>query len=292
MNCREFNIEFEETRLLSETAALHKRDCPNCAKLHTEQTRVWQMIDALPHVEAPKDFNFRLQAKIANANPRSFQPAWWTSLRYVAPVFTLALILTLVFAGQNFFVSTPDVAENNVANPVIEQVQAGSPPIDERINNFTAPEPQITPETARKAENNLPKSAEKEQVILASRKPEKSAVPRTKFVKNKEVKAGSLDTALTVPKNNYFPNGVSPNSNTEQSQNVQNSTTITPAQSLSELGISTEMKEGKREVVSIRKGSVAELSGVKVGDVIQNFNGKKFTIIRGEETIEINLRLP
>ncbi len=74
MNCRNFLKEFEDRAALTETATLHLNDCAGCKKVNDEQTRVWQMIETLPAVDAPKDFDFRLKAQIAKAKSENFQP--------------------------------------------------------------------------------------------------------------------------------------------------------------------------------------------------------------------------
>ncbi len=93
MNCREFLIVFEERSGLTEAATLHLKDCSGCQKTSREQTLVWQMIEDLPRVDAPKNFDFRVKARIADAKPTNFQPRFFPVLRYVLPLSLAVLIL-------------------------------------------------------------------------------------------------------------------------------------------------------------------------------------------------------
>ncbi len=73
---------------------------------------------------------------------------------------------------------------------------------------------------------------------------------------------------------------------------------------LSEIGIEIVLEDGKHEVKSVTKNSLAERSGVKVGDVVEAIDGKKIsdepfsgrtikvktlTVLRGAKKIEIAL---
>lgn len=303
MNCPEFQIEFEENRLLSQAAELHHKDCPNCRRLFNEQTRVWQMIEALPQVEAPKDFNFQLKARIAQASPQHLQPRWWTSLRYVTPVFAIALVLTLIFAGQNFFVSTPEVAQTIVVNETAKPNPAENPLISQLTESNVQPETVATPEVAPKEEKKVAPPLEKEPIILVSQSNGKKQVDRPKTA-NEPRPEGSKVYSWEVPKVRT-PRGLDNDKQPEQSTEFENTNNFTTEQVLSEIGIETASENGKRQVKTVRKNSVAENSGVKVGDTIEAIDGqklggepetnkasgtKKLTVVREEKTIEIDLR--
>ena len=127
MNCREFLIEFEERAGLTEAALLHLNDCRGCKKTNAEQTRVWQVIEHLETVDGPKDFDFRLKARIANAKPTDFQPRFLPALRYVLPLSLAVLVFAFVVFNSGYFVgynSAPQVAEKNP--PTIENLNPSS----------------------------------------------------------------------------------------------------------------------------------------------------------------------
>ena len=140
MNCRDFINEFEDRNALGETATLHLNDCADCKKINGVQTRVWQIIDRFEPVAAPKDFDFRVKARIANAKPGDFQSRFLPVLRYVLPLSVVGLILAFViFNGFYSFdnKTVPQVAETNF-QPTIrkENSSAGTSPNEQiAINN-------------------------------------------------------------------------------------------------------------------------------------------------------------
>jgi hypothetical protein len=116
MNCRDFLIEFEDRDTLTRAATLHLKDCLGCQKTTAVQTRIWQMIDGLGRVDAPKDFDFRLKAQIAKANANDFKPRFLPALRYVLPLSAIVLVFALVVFNAVFLNDkniVPQVAENN-----------------------------------------------------------------------------------------------------------------------------------------------------------------------------------
>jgi hypothetical protein len=280
MNCKEFQIEFEETRVLSETATLHIGECPDCKVLHLELMQVWQMIEALPRVEAPSDFDFRLKARMANAKPSDFQPRWWNSLRYVVPVFAAALILTLVLASQNFFITSPEVSlgtievqESQIMTP---QVRRDVQPESVVANNSNSGEvgnpPVVSPELNNFFSEN---SNQKSEVFVA-----RNSDLRKKTVPGKEVRVGfdgSRDILLKESGPVKLPSGMQ-NMNSKPIANPAEVIQVKPIpveDILSEIGIETVLENGKRKVKSVGQNSPALRSGVQVGDEIEAIDENK-----------------
>ena len=262
------------------------------------------MIEALPSVEAPKDFNFQLKARIANAKPGNIQPRWWHSLRYVAPVFAAALILTLIFASQNFFVSDQQVARDRMENPV------SNPSLMDKTDAAVVTETPREIETAtaptepNKTENIPAKPAEKESAVLVKNSGEKKSVPTPKTTENEDL-SGSRDFSSKRNQILILPRGLEVNDLSEKSPEDKESQKFTAEQILSEIGIEIATENGKQRVKTVKTNSVADISGVKVGDTIEAIDDqkignqpsavksvgtKKLTVIRGQEKVEINLR--
>lgn len=304
MNCPEFQTEFEERRPLSETAELHRNDCSSCARLFAEQTRVWQMIETLPRVDAPKDFNFHLKAKIANAKPTDFQPRWWSAVRYVTPVFAVVLVLTLIFASQNFFVSDQNVAEQRTKTPVSNPIEQKSSSVAGVSHEAAPAEVVKTPEEKINDEKVVAeKTPEKESVVLAKLPKENKTVPNSKT--ENETGIRSRDISSEKNKVMILPLGIELNNQPKKTPEPKESSNFTADQMLSEIGIELITENGKQIVKTIKEKSAADISGVKVGDTIEAIDGKKIgsqpdkvkssatkklTVVRDQETIEINLR--
>ncbi len=307
MNCRDFQNEFGERAGLSDAATLHFKDCADCEKLHREQSQIWQMIESLPEVAAPADFNYKFRARVATAKASDFRPAWWKSLRYVVPIFAAVLVLTMVFASQNFFVSTPQPDQilvektDDSPNLINDDVQA-KPPSQEVASadanyenaNFNASTNEL---------NSTPKIEQTSAptVIADSRNTgKKDITPKKVDDSGGGVKDFGVDTAPPPILPSGFPtmeNKRNTNSNEMMSSNGQNVESL-----LSFLGVETTAENGKLRVTSVKSGSIPARSGLKIGDIIETIDGKSvsgsdrittaktLTILRGNERTTITFQ--
>ncbi len=300
MNCRDFLTEFEERVRLSEAATLHLNDCPNCKKTSSEQTRVWQMIDVLPRVDAPVNFDFRVKARIANSKSADFQPRFFPALRYVMPLGVIVLLLGIIAFNTNYF------SDNNTATQIAEIVPQ-TPIVQETLPNSSLTDNQFAAAnvqsfTDEKSVANT--STATPRSTTKQKKTEYIAVksPASKPGEKVENEGGSRDIAVRKPFIG-LPAGIPPQS-IEISPNINNLKNLTDEQMLSEIGIEIVLENGKRTVKSVKRNSLAERSDVKVGDVIEAIDGKKIsgeplsgrtievktlTVLRGAKKIEIAL---
>ncbi len=286
MNCREFLIEFEDRGALSEPAVLHLTICTDCKKLSERQTQIWQMIDRFAQVNAPKDFDFRVKARIANAQTTDFQPRFLPVLRYVLPVAVVVALVGLIAFNTSYFsnrnVNNLSVAEKN--NPATVQNNAPSinNPIDQTAFTPTEiaqkPTEETAPETIQPPLNNRPPRNETAELSPKQRQKNNNS--------NNDEFAGTHDSGVSSG-NTRTPKGIGSNSK---------SGIILPkspdeAMILSfDSGIETVSENGKRTVKSIKLNSVGARSGIKIGDVIEKVEGDSITILRGAERIEIKLQ--
>lgn len=307
MNCRDFHNEFEENAELSNLATLHLDSCTNCKKYHFEQTRLWEMLGGLNKVEAPKDFDFQLKARIARSKPTDFQPSGlFPALRYVLPLSAVLVVLSVVALSGLYFVDTNSIAPVAVSETPNPLVNSAMP-----INTFVEPK-EVTAEKsplvnqAPVYEANSLKPITLEQKPNVARKEVEggnkdfpNSIPKLITPGNKDSGGGSNDIAGTSP-GVINPKGINPKQKIE-SDTIQNNTSIKISDFLSTSG----MQISSLKVVSVQKNSIAERSGVKVGDVIEAINGKKITgdslegkginitnltVLRDGEKLEIVLR--
>lgn len=301
MNCREFLNEFEERVALSEAATLHVKDCAGCKKSSAVQARIWEMIDGLNPVGAPKDFDFRVKARIANGRPaEDFQPRFLPILRYVLPLSVIVLFVGLIAFNTLYF-------SNNPGDATLAGIQQ-NPSLDSLTGNKAAAvEPQSFNDSQPSANtsevNASPLNIKKRPELLAIKTPQKE---QEKIIPNKgkKVEGGSRVTAVTKA---FIlnPTGVSPDE-TKELPPVNNTTAAISIEQIAEfMGIEMVYENGKRKVKSVTSNSPADRAGVKVGDVIEELNGKKLsgeeirfksieakslTVLRASERIEINLQ--
>lgn len=281
MNCRDFLFEFEDRNALTEAATLHLNNCLNCRKTSAEQTQVWQMIDGLRRVDAPKDFDFHLKARIAKASANDFKPRYLPVLRYVLPLSVIVLIFTLIVFNTVFLNdknTVPQVAETNFP-AAVEQENTFAKTSNgqfEIANNYQNP----NVENPAVATSNPDKQSQ--NVAIPKKETEFAAVRQTKKTLNgasqKSIKdnfTGSIDSSSTNS-TEKLPEGLNSKKKIEVVPNVSGVKILT-AEILSQLGIETVLENGKRVVKSVRQKSVGETSNIKNGDVIEAIDGKKLT---------------
>ena len=314
MNCRDFLTEFEERNNLTEPATLHLNDCADCRKINVVQTRVWQAIEAFERVDAPKDFDFRVKARIADAKPSDFQPNSFPVLHYVLGLSIAGLIFAFVVFNGVYSPdekTVPQIAETNFIKPSIgiaDPIMIPSAP--KQIASATVPQSS--------SDKNLIDVVSKPKIALIGNKKESKTVEgETRFVAADSVKIPQVKSVREDEKNSVnshdsalstaqplLPKNLNGNQSAAASANFDGATSITAEQILSQLGIETALENGKRQVKKISANSVGERSDVRVGDVIEAIDGEKLTsepiraktiegknltIMRGAEKLEISL---
>jgi len=283
MNCRDFLTEFEEREPLSETATLHLNDCAGCKKVKDQQTRVWQMFETLETVDTPKDFNFRVKARIANAKSTDFQPRLLPALRYVLPLSLAVVVFAFVVFNGVYFLDN---------NSVHEIAQSSQPSFAENENPYGSP--SATPiEMAKAFEiqtgEDLNANASVQTAPQRDTKPPvnkdfitvKSSktlpkVPR-KNDENTDSSGGSSRISSSTSSRIFTPRSVDANTATGNAPRPENKISLTAAEILSPLGMEIVSENGKLRVKSITQNGFAARSGVKVGDIIEAIDGAKLT---------------
>ncbi len=303
MNCRDFLTEFEERERLTEAATLHLNDCPDCKKTSREQTRVWQMIDVLPRIDAPNNFDFRVKARIANAKQADFQPRFFPALRYVMPLCVVVLFLGILAFNANYFLgnNAPQVAVNVPPTLIEKKTTASNSSFTNQII-LSVDENESSAASQSNANAVFVKNTQETQIAAVnSKKPQRTETPK----KNTEEidGIGSRDSTLSKPPIR-LPRGLDPNRRIETTPNADNTKSFTAEEILPFLGIEGVFNNGRWQVKAVRQNSLAEHSGVKIGDVIEaidgeifnvpvrakKFEGRVLTITRGAEKIEIPLK--
>lgn len=314
MNCRDFLNEFEDRNALSETATLHLNSCADCKKINGVQTRVWQIIEGFEPVVAPKDFDFHVKARIANAKPSDFQSPLFPVLRYVLGLSVVGLVLAFVVFNGVYSLddkTVPYVAETNSQIPIQKQNPSTEPSPNEQIARVIE---SPTSEDKKSVENNSSVKPQqignKKETKTFSNKNQLIAVKSSKMPRVKssddDKNGGSSQVISLRQATSILPKGIpNPNQKVQSPTDFPLSNSITAEQILTEFGIEISAKNGSRQVKTVKPNSVGERSGVKVGDVIEAIDGKKLssepisaqsievkklTVLRGAEKKEITLR--
>jgi hypothetical protein len=264
-----------------------------------DDRKLREMCLSLKRIDAPKDFDFKLKARIAKTNPGKFQPRFGWAFRYALPVLAIVMLATVLAYNSGFW-SSPENKSVAATSPVDELKNSASLP----DNNLVAV--QISPSSSDSNSDNAnvpapksPKLPENEiaQSNLAQVKHEK------KSVESKDNSSGSRDFSST--------NGTveQPKFNSNLSPRIPESfikTNPTSIQSiLSDIGIKAALENGKWTVKSVTPNGMTERSGVKKDDVIEaiddqpissetkfdkTFSGKTITVSREGKKLEIKLQ--
>ncbi len=273
--------------------------------LSADEEKIRLLVGSLKRVAAPKDFDFHLKARIANAKPNDFQPSYFPVLRYVLPLGLVILISAFAVFNSLYFggsADVPQVAETRPQNQLEER---------QVISNVfqTSNSADITPGTD--ANFNLSKSNENksaETFAAASRSPSAEKLKRKPKTNLRETNprediSGSHTSALTGS-TIIAPPGLNPNKIIKISPEFESVKSLNAKEILSQLGIEAAFTGGNWLVKSVRQNSLAERSGIKSGDAVEALDGvkltdqplkgrrieaKKLTVARGTEKIEIAL---
>jgi len=250
--------------------------------LSPDEQKISEMLGNLKIVPAPKDFDHRLKARIANASPPGYRPfAFFPVLKYAMPLGLFLLIGgALIWSGglninNN---SVPSVAETN--GPFVPAAVAGP-----------RPEPTSTREIeAQAAETGIDSSspAKNENALVT-----KPKTPGRKVEKTSATDISSVDKALKQAPKTIVPKG-------SETRRLS-----TAREVLSTIGIGAEFEAKGWKVGSVAKDSPANRSGIRTGDVIEaldgqplddkkvftgGFNAKTVKILRESKTLQIDLK--
>jgi len=263
--------------------------------LSRDEARVRELLGNLERVDAPKDFDFKLKARIANAEPNDYKPRLFPFLRYAAPLGLAILILAMVVVSGLYStdVNSVQVADNTVQTPIENVILPdNSQPKEEFVatSNSTA---------ANSEKPDAPSFAANAELAEKTKKPK---------IQNRNADnngGGSKDFSFT-PKSPILPPGLNPDKEVEIPKDFKNLNSDTSVKDiLSIIGIEASFEKNRWKVNSVKQNSRAERSGVKANDVIEaidenrlatetistkNVNGNKLTVVRGGEKLEIKLQ--
>ncbi len=263
----------------------------NLSEFGPDEEKISRLLSAMKRVEAPKDFDFKVRARIAAGRPAE-RPAFGIPalVRYAVPL--ILLILIGVYFGFNAFypnknIGVPEVADSKP--PMV--VPQAAPPSNEIAVVAPAPSVASSPDRAAVKKTEMPN-------ITVAETPLKKSIAINKPAGESYVEGSRQPTIL-------LPRDVNANS-----RPAANTKSMDPpmqsraGQMFSLFGISGTLEKGGWRVSSVGPDTLAGRSGVKAGDVIEainnqsvdkvtfngKFDGQSLRVRRGSETIQIKLK--
>lgn len=270
--------------------------------LSESDEKVRQVLASLKRVEAPKDFEFRLKARVAKASPKAYRqqltPSYKRRLAYGLPAFASVVVSTFVVLNGNFFgganqVSSinPTAARTAFVEPHQEQQQQQNAPGGELVASSSSSdtgtsvsvgdrkEPEKSSPVVDVSNNSRAERNKSEESPLTAVKPPeekpKDRTPRRASTGENEV--FSSDKAVT-PAKVFRPKGLNPDAPVEAPKDFNSEKTFSVQELLSPLGVEVVAAEnGKWKVKSVSANSAAERSGIRTDDVIETLDGQKLS---------------
>lgn len=273
MNCKEFHHEVEaglrDTRL-SASAQHHAADCPPCHEFNNEHIEFREWMTVCEKITAPKDFQFGVQRKIANASSAHTNDGIWRSLRYIVPSAGMAAVLAL---GISYTYNYQNVDSTGATAAMANSQQASdkpAAPVVIPVDN-TATQQQNTVVVQAPVENEKPAAN-----VTEAEKTVKEALPKNQ----EKITGGSIESTVKDKGDAKLPEGIHVPASGAESRSKM-------LMSLPKLGMtaSTDLKVNR-----VIAGSAAERAGIQVGDQIVSVNGSTVTVNRGGQTMTFTLK--
>ena len=262
-----------------------KNEAREIEALTADDKKLRQMLGGLKKVCAPKNFDFHLKARIANAKPEDLrQPFLLPWLRYVLPLSVIVLLAGFAFFNLSFSTgnqNAPEVASDLPPNPnetanasvempsniIVEEPLTASVPANKNSEIRT-----LDPELIR-SENKATQNKARAIVVKNS-----LAAPSNKRENDpKNNSSGSRDITLKdAPV--LFERNANPNSeNTKLLKDELPKIPLPLQEILSQLGVKADYTDRGWKIVSLKEKSPAMISGMKVGDFIEAIDDKKLS---------------
>jgi hypothetical protein len=237
--------------------------------------KVQKMLASLKQVEAPKDFEFRLKARIAKANPKAYQTNYKRRFAYALPAFASIVVSTFVvlnmdFSGDRNRVSAlpetsalSNFAPQNSSNELIALANTNVNKSAEVIPNA-----DLNAQTGKDEKPRLPSTA--------ANFPQKPKNENRRETQKENRGGGSLvqaRTGATV----FTPKGLDTNTNVAPPKDLNSEKPFTVEGLLSTLGVEVIAENGKWKVKNVSQNSTAERSGLKTDDIIETLDGRKLS---------------
>jgi len=253
-----------------------KKIASQANSLSGDEESVSKLLYSLPRVEATKDFEFRVKARVAQRCTAPGKPGYIRALAYVLPVF-LALIVASIF-----FLRQPGSREE------ISQVQPSvAAPAEQRAADPVVAEPPVIAES--KPDVPAVPAASRTTTVASTRPPTETVLNDDR---PRRIRGRSYDSALS-PATTILPRGMKANPGVQSITNPDApNQKPTVGDVLRTYGVSAIHGAGGWTVSGVSGN--ASKAGVHKGDVIESeqtdANGAHLTVKRGGSKLQISLK--
>lgn len=290
MNCQTLQSQIDDSpdkTDLSGAESQHLETCAACRNFNHERERLRALVQTLETVNAPADFNFRLKARLREAEKNTKFSAK-RQLIWLAPATLAAAVCAAAFVNFQRAPAPPQIAENQSAPSIAVQTENAP---QEKTATVLPPD---------SVDNAVEEVARKEFVNTKNRRVQNQnkvfavSAARSGKVKFKEKQVFSKDSALSRNKTEIMPVGI-PNLQRAVPQ-ILNAKDL-----LRTFGIEIAQEIEGLRVVSI--GEHAARKGLQKNDLIEKINDKtpanlsnesnqplKMTVRREKQTLQVEIK--
>jgi hypothetical protein len=229
------------------------------------EEKISGLLGALKRIEAPRDFDFKVRARIAKGRPAAARVSWLPASVKVAVPLGLMLSVGGYFGFNALYSIDNSIGPAVAVAPVTEpQLMPFVPVTDDPIALPASPTAEVAQVATVEVSQARPVS---KPVTPSVRKI--STVRRTP-----EAEGGSVDSAAPVTKS-IFPVGVTPNANIAVPASPGESAPVRIAGKdvLDRIGVSAVRAAGGWLVQFVNAAGSAGKAGVQAGDLIEAVNG-------------------
>ena len=258
-----------------------------------DEEKIIQLLSALPRVEAPGDFGFRVKAGIAEGKPSAGSSLWLPTVAKAA----LPLMLLVLIGG--YFAVTALYTTSEVPTTIVASRDEPAAPAEDQ-SPMRSPEtaveqtstPVMTAQAPEASVNEQPVLAMPARTVAVSQPSMKRRVPNSAAPDDR---SRSTDSAALIPK----------------VLSKTNDPAITPetlpkgeraGEVLTRIGVNALFGESGWKAESVTPNTTAAKAGVKAGDVIESVDdqtltdlgsvakpakGKKLRVLREGKSIDI-----
>lgn len=256
------------------------------------------LLGSLPYVEAPKDFDLRVRAKIAAGQPT--RVTWFPSAARVAVPLGLMLSVGGYFGYQAVF-------RSNVTDvSAVTSPRPSSPGDALSTADVSTPDPASMPNIGDTNIRVKTQTAD-DKLVASANNAQSRPAGSPNIPTSRDLRGGSIDESIKMSKPLY-PRGLNPHSRVlVKPKDFDRPGSISAKDVLTQFGAEVVYSGSGWRIDAVKDNSAAQKAGLKNGDIVEaindqpleektsfkgQFSGKSMRLKRGGATVIVDLKKP
>lgn len=252
----------------------------------SDEQKISQMLGGLKRVEAPKDFDFHLKARIAKGRPEEVRPAsLFPILKYALPLVLVLFVSAGILLRSSY---------NTYPEPVVLEPNSSQPSVPTNVVG------SVDSVNTTSSSNQLVDNGRKPSIAGSDVAEQQPKVPESGGSRDFPSRP---DRPLILPPGGRFDDRTVRVAPTPRNPRGMEQKKYTAQEGLVELGIEADFENGSWSVKSVKANMAGDAIGVKRGDRIIALDGKPINdktefdgkvdvrtirVSRGSETLDLS----